>query len=259
MSMCLKLKAFEGPLDLLCHLIHVNEIDIYDIPINEITHQYMEYLASLQTFHMEIASEFLVMAATLMEIKSRTLLPVNRKAAEGEGEEPDPRDELVIKLLEYQRYQQAATLFKKCENHAQTLYFKPPEDLGALLQSLGLSDENEFPEIEVAGPESLVKTFQNVMITFLNSQEKQEQKPIPMARESFSIAGQIRQILTALEHENPLRFTAFFLALNHRQKMIITFLSLLELMRTGQVSVTESPKHHDLIILKQDNLEQAAG
>jgi chromatin segregation and condensation protein Rec8/ScpA/Scc1 (kleisin family) len=80
-----------------------------------------------------------------------------------------------------------------------------------------------------------------------------------MARESFSIAGQIRHILTALEHENPLRFTAFFLALNHRQKMIITFLSLLELMRTGQVRVTESPKHHDLIILKQDNLEQAAG
>jgi len=260
MSMCLKLKAFEGPLDLLCHLIHVNEIDIYDIPIMEITQQYMAYLSSMQGYQMEIASEFLLMAATLMEIKSRTLLPVNQKAEEeGEGEGRDPREELVIKLLEYQHFQRAAGLLKQTENHAQMLYFKPPEDISALIQSFGQSKALEIPEIEVAGPASLVNTFQSLMRTFINSQEEKEQKPIPMARESFSISGQIREILEALAMENPLKFTSFFLALNHRQKMVVTFLSLLELMRTGRVRVTASPKHHDLIIEKRDDWNQAAG
>lgn len=138
----LKLKAFEGPLDLLCHLIQVNEVDIYDIPIVEITRQYMEYLASMQVFQMEVASDFLVMAATLMEIKSRMLLPANNKGSEeGEEEKADPREELVAKIIEYQRYQKVAYLFKQNEHHAETLFFKPPEDMTAFLKSYGTDQE----------------------------------------------------------------------------------------------------------------------
>lgn len=250
----LKLKAFEGPLDLLCHLIQVNEIDIYDIPIVEITRQYMEYLDSMQVFQMEVASDFLVMAATLMEIKSRTLLPAYKKGSEeGEEETEDPRDELVAKIIEYQRYQKAATLLKQSEHHAETMFFKAPEDLTAYLKSYGSGHEEVLPEIEVAGPESLVITFQSVMRTFLISRGEEEQKAIPMAREHYTIAGQSRVLLSALTKKNPLPFTSFFLELNHRQIMIVTFLSLLELMRTGQVIVNDSAKHHGLVIEKTNS------
>lgn len=246
----LKLKAFEGPLDLLCHLIQVNEVDIYDIPIVEITRQYMEYLASMQVFHMEVASDFLVMAATLMEIKSRMLLPANKgkSGAEGEEEQEDPRDELVAKIIEYQRYQQVANLLKLSEHHAETMFFKPPEDLTAFLKAYGSVQEKVLPDIEVAGPESLMTTFQSVMRTFLKSRGEEKQKPIPMAREHYTISGQSKVILSALKKCNPLPFTEFFLGLNDRQQMIVTFLSLLELMRTGRVTVTTSVKHHDLVI-----------
>ena len=246
----LKLKSFEGPLDLLCHLIQVNEIDIYDIPIVEITRQYMEYLASMQVFHMEVASDFLVMAATLMEIKSRMLLPANkgRSGAEGEEEQEDPRDELVSKIMEYQRYQQVANLLKLTEHHAETLFFKPPEDLTAFLKAYGSVQEKGLPDIEVAGPESLMTTFQSVMRIFLKSRGEEKQKPIPMAREHYTISGQSTAILSALKATNPLPFTDYFLGLQDRQQMIVTFLSLLELMRTGRVTVAASVKHHDLVI-----------
>ncbi len=259
-NLLLKLKAFEGPLDLLCHLIQMNEIDIYDIPIVEITRQYMDYLASMQVFQMEVASDFLVMAATLMEIKSRMLLPANNQGSgEGEEENEDPRDELVAKIIEYQHYQKAANLLKQTEHHAETLFFKPPEDMTAFLKSYGSDHETGLQDIEVAGPDSLMNTFQSVMRTFLNSRGEEKQKSIPMAREHFTISGQAKAILSALKEKNPLPFTDFFLRLNDRQKMIVTFLSLLELMRTGRVSVTANAKHHDLVIEKTKSLDKGDG
>ena len=248
MSYSLKLKVFEGPLDLLCHLIHVNEVDIYDIPITEITNQYMAYLNTLKTFQMDIASEFLLMAATLMEIKSRSLLPANRQSAEEGEETADPREALVAQLLEYQLYQKAANLLKACEGHSQQLYFKPQEDLSAFIQSFGVPEQ--APDIEVAGPEALVNTFQDLMRIVRDSEEQKQQKPINLAREVYSIAGQCRQILSALEFKQFLNFRDFFLSLINRQHMIVTFLSLLELMRTGQVEVLKSPDKHGLVIRK---------
>ena len=242
-NLSLKLKVFEGPLDLLCHLIQVNEIDIYDI-------QYMIYLNEMQFFQMEIASEFLVMAATLMEIKSRTLLPVNRSASEsGEEEElSDPREELVKQLLEYQQFQRAAALLKSCEN-GQPFYFKPPEDLHAFVQSLAPSTPSEPEILDIASPEMLTNTFCGLMRTYLNSRGEEKQQPITMAREQYTIAQQSDYVMNCLNKEGVLSFTAFLLSLNHKEKMIVTFLSLLELMRTNQILVTTSPKDHDLIIV----------
>ncbi|MEN1759339.1 segregation and condensation protein A [Anoxynatronum sibiricum] len=248
----LKLKVFEGPLDLLCHLIQVNEIDIYDIPITEITHQYMTYLNELQSFQMEVASEFIVMAATLMEIKSRTLLPANRSAAAAGEEEGsnDPREELVRQLLEYQQFQQAAAFLKSFEN-GQPHFFKPPEDLYAFVQSLSSPEPAEPEILDIAGPEVLASTFCDLMRIYLNSRGEEKQQPITMAREQFTIAQQSEYVLDQLKKERALHFTTFFLTLNHSEKIIVTFLSLLELMRTNQVMVTTNPKGHDLIIVSR--------
>lgn len=251
-SVRLKLKAFEGPLDLLCHLIQVNKIDIYDIPIVDVTRQYLAHLSSMQHFHMDVASEFLVMAATLMEIKSRTLLPASRstEVEEGETELEDPREELVAKIIEYQRFKQAAHLFKQSGYLVDSLYFKPPEDLTAFLKAYGSNQDQSLPEVEVAGAGALVQTFQSVMRAFLNSRGEEKEKPIHMARELYTISGQMKSILAALNKNNPLPFKAFFFSLNDRQKMIVTFLSLLELMRTGQVTVREHQDQGDLVLVK---------
>src|SRR5215470_2427171 len=118
-----KLQVFEGPLDLLLHLIRENKIDIYDIPIAEITKQYLDYLAMMEMMDLAIAGEYLVIAATLLEIKSRMLLPLQIIAIE-EGEEEDPRAELVEKLLEYQRYQGTVETLRGWEESRRMLYFR---------------------------------------------------------------------------------------------------------------------------------------
>ena len=120
----LKLQNFEGPFDLLFHLIEKNKINIYDIPINEITDQYMEYLFAMRELDMEIASEFLVMAATLLHIKSRMLLPNENKTEE---EEKDPREELILRLIEYKKYKETTSELKEKEKIWSATYFKLPE------------------------------------------------------------------------------------------------------------------------------------
>lgn len=133
-----KLEAFEGPLDLLLHLIHRLEIDIYDIPVSEITEQYMEYIHTMQELELDVASEYLVMAATLLSIKSKMLLPRQEEEWSDEEiieeEQSDPRDELVTRLIEYKKYKEAAVKLKELESERALVYTKPPSDLSEYLE-----------------------------------------------------------------------------------------------------------------------------
>jgi len=258
MSVQLKLKAFEGPLDLLCHLIRINEIDIYDIPMTEITRQYMNYLAAMKSFQMETTSEFLVMAATLMEIKSRMLLPAPRKSQAEEdlavGEEgEDPRQELVEKLLEYERYQQAADFLKQLENEGLFLYSKPAEDLSMFLKKPGDQSEEEVSLKEMVEPELLMQTFRQLMERFVerHGEEELDRHFIPIPRETFTIQRQSREILDALRDQPQLSFVQFFQSMQDRRQMIVTFLSLLELMKDHQVRVQKAKESNDLLICLQ--------
>src|SRR5512135_2283198 len=124
----IKLPAFEGPLDLLLHLIRENKIDIYDIPISFITGRYLEYIGMMKELNLEIAGEFLVMAATLIQIKSKMLLPPEEAAVAGAEQLEDPRLELVQRLLEYQAYKDAATILKEREDESLRIYSREPED-----------------------------------------------------------------------------------------------------------------------------------
>src|SRR4051812_323235 len=142
----IKIDAFEGPMDLLLHLINRLEIDIYDIPMAEITDQYLSYIHTMQHLELDIASEYLVMAATLLAIKSKMLLPKHEDESNldenDESFDLDPRDELVEKLLEYKKYKQAALEFKTLEEERSLMFTKPPMDLSEYIKEAANEQQN---------------------------------------------------------------------------------------------------------------------
>ena len=236
MSYHLKLKVFEGPMDLLYHLIQIHEIDIYDIPIHEITDQYMLYLDQMQELDLDVTSEFLLMAATLMEIKSRMLLPNPNTASDAGEEEEDPRDELVAKLLEYRRVKKAAEVLQEHEYTNDPRFYKPQEDLGKFLEQ---TDPNTDLIMEQTDPQILCRIFEHVVLQAKNKEALAcRPKPIYIARETYQVSQQIRKILQHLRSSSqPLSFRQFFLTLECRQEMVVTFLALLEMVHKGMAQV----------------------
>ncbi|MBO5054902.1 MAG: segregation/condensation protein A [Lachnospiraceae bacterium] len=246
MAIPVKLEVFEGPLDLLLHLIEKNKVDIYDIPIVEITAQYLEYIQQMQTEDMNVMSEFLVMAATLLDIKCRMLLP---KEVNEEGEEEDPRAELVQKLLEYKMYKYMSyelkdrqvdagrTLFKEKTLPREIEDYRPPVDFEELL---GDADLNKLQML-----------FKTVM-------RRQEDKIDPV-RSTF---GKIEKdeidadLKTAyIEEYIHTHKTFSFRQLLEKQRskmeIIVTFLIVLEMMKTGKISIVQEDTFDDIIITSQ--------
>ncbi|RQD67209.1 MAG: segregation/condensation protein A [Tindallia sp. MSAO_Bac2] len=244
MTYQLKLKAFEGPLDLLYHLIRENEIDIYDIPIHEITDQYMAYLHGMNSLDMEVTSEFLVMAATLMEIKSRMLLPNTNTNSEEEEVEEDPRDELVSKLLEYQRYKRVADELKEKEKTGFNLYFKNQDDLSCYMNHHNEALENLEQNANI---DDLKALFETVITQAMKRDAlAYRPKPIYVARETYKVSQQITKITRALRSsKGTLSFSLFFKSLECRQEMVVTFLALLEMIHKGMVQVNLLNKQMD--------------
>jgi segregation and condensation protein A len=218
-SLLFKLPVFEGPLDLLLHLIKEKKIDIYDIPIVEITKQYIEYLELMKELNLEIAGEFLVMAATLIYIKSRMLLPSEEK----EDDEPaeDPRAELVQRLLEYQAFKEASSHLRERETIWKNIFRRnlPPQtDL----------DEGEPLPFE-ATLFDLVTAFKNLL------SKTREDVVIEITRETLTVSDRINHIMEAIEGKDGMRFEDLFEQPYTRIRLIITFLALLELIRLGLV------------------------
>ena len=234
MELEFKLEKFEGPLDLLLHLIDKNKVDIYDIPIAEITDQYMEYVRQMEEEDMDIMSEFLVMAATLLDIKCRMLLP---KEADEEGEEEDPRAELVQKLLEYKMYKyMSAELRDMSENAEQTLYRKKnlPKEVRSYVPPVNYE--------ELIGDTTLAKLndiFQDIL--------KRQKYRVAPVRSQFGRIEKEEVDLTAKElyikaYLNTHRDTDFRTLLEEqgsRDEVIVTFLVVLELMKTGNIEIEQ--------------------
>lgn len=223
-----KLDTFEGPLDLLLHLIRKNEVDIYDIPIALITKQYLEYLSFLKELNLDVAGDFLVMASTLLQIKSRMLLP-NPEPEEGEGEqEEDPRAELVRRLLDYQRYKEAG------------LHLGERELLGREVFARRVPDPELLPTPADDGPLELdlfelAEAFRSLLAR------------VPTARvhevvgfESVSIADAINEILALLQEREMLAFEELFDLDTSRERLIVNFLALLELCRLKMAKVLQN-------------------
>jgi segregation and condensation protein A len=223
-----QLDNFAGPLDLLLHLIKKNEMEITDIPIAEITSQYLAIIDVMQTLNLDSAGEFLLMAATLLHIKSRMLLP---QAVDDGGEEPDeedPRAELVRRLLEYQKYKEAAVRLDQLPQLHRELFVRnspAPE-----VQEGG---EGEFATV---GLYDLLQALQELL------RERPEQPVHDVYSEPLSVADRINQILTALQGAQSLAFSELFSAQKTRHEVIVSFLAMLELVRLRLVRLLQSQR-----------------
>lgn len=243
MGIPVKLQVFEGPLDLLLHLIDKNKIDIYDIPIVEITNQYMEYIREMQKKDLNVMSEFLLMAATLLDIKCRMLLPVE---VNEEGEEEDPRQELVEQLIQYKMYKYMSYELKDRQLDGERLLFKDatlpdevkeyqePVDLDVLLQGITLSRLNEI--------------FQEVM-------KKQYDKIDPVRssfgkieKEEATVEDKIDYLNEYVKTHQKFSFRDLLVKQKTKLQVVVTFLAILELMKTGTIYVEQEGTFDEILI-----------
>jgi segregation and condensation protein A len=223
----IKLDNFEGPLDLLLHLIRKNEVNIYDIPIALITAQYLETIRLMQELDLDVAGEFLVMAATLIHIKSRTLLPRPETAEGAEGMAEDPRDALVRRLLDHQRFKAAAGLLHEREQVRAAQWQRPDDRVAAIA-----GDEYE-PELEV-DLFSLLTAFQAVV------QRAKLRPRVALPSEQLPVERRIDQLLARLSETDACGFEDLFADVGDRAGLIVTFLALLEMIRLKLVRIFQS-------------------
>lgn len=225
MSIEIRLQNFDGPLDLLLHLIKSNEMDIYDIQMVKITEQYLDVIEQMKQLNLDVAGEFLLMAATLIHIKSKMLLPP-AEDAEGEEEELDPRAELVRRLLEYQRYKDAAKRLEQrpCLDRDIFLHrFIEPQSQRTL------QEEDVVTDIY-----HLAAAFHQLL------QQTKVEYVHEVVREQLSVADSIHQVLEHLEKKDRCGLRDFFSADSSRQQMVVTFLAVLELVRMRMIKLTQS-------------------
>src|SRR5262252_8728601 len=232
-----KLENFEGPLDLLLHLIKKNEVDIHNIPIAIITQQYLDAIQLMQELNLDVAGEFLVMAATLIHIKSKMLLPPET-AAGVEGEEEDPRDALVRRLLEHQKFKAAAGLLHEREQLRQAQWQRPDQVVAHIA-----GDEYE-PELEV-DLFSLLSAFQAVV-------DRAKLRPkVLLPPEQIPVEVRIDQLLARLSETEAMGFEDLFADVNDRAGLIVTFLALLEMIRLKLVRVFQSGSFGPIRVYKR--------
>ena len=238
-----KLQVFEGPLDLLLHLIEKNKVDIYDIPIAEITDQYLEYVNNMPKDDLDLASEFLVMAATLIDIKSRMLLP---KEVDEEGEEIDPRAELVEKLIEYKMYKLAAQELRDMQVYAgKSLYkeptiptevkkYEPPVDLDDLLKDVDLSKLNDI--------------FQMVLRRQVDKIDPVRSKFGKIEMEEVSLPDKMNYVSSRIKKEKRCSFKQLLESQSTKMEIVVSFLAILELIKVGQIEVSQEKTFDDIYI-----------
>ncbi|MFB5661593.1 segregation/condensation protein A [Alteribacillus sp. HJP-4] len=238
-----KTEAFEGPLDLLLHLIHEAKVDIQNIPVAPITRQYLEYVHAMQELELDVASEYLVMAATLLEIKSNMLLPGDTELQEEllpEEMEEDPREGLMAKLIEYQKYKQAAAVLKDKEKENKRHYTKPPT----------IIEQNDQ-----AGklPEGV--TLIDMVEAFMKMKERikyQAPKTTTVRSDEISIDERMTEILSTLPAANESkRFSALF-PVKEKSHIVITFLAILELVKNGEIICIQSGNFDDFTVCRTE-------
>ncbi len=235
-----RIENFEGPLDLLLHLIKKNEINIYDIPIAMIAQQYLSYIEAMKDLNLTVAGEFLVMAATLLQIKSKMLLPVE-ESAEDDEEGPDPREELVRRLLEYKTFKEAARQLDTQERMWRDIYSRPIAPSEEVVQS----DEALLDNI---GLFDLVDALQEIL------NRNPGQKLLEIIPDNLTVRDRMNVLLEALEGQESIGFEVLFEASCHRLVIIVTFLALLELIRLRTVRVYQAENFGPILVSRAFSL-----
>ena len=233
MNVEFKINDFEGPLDLLLHLIKESKMDIMNIEIEEITKQYMDYLDLQEKMNLEIASEYLVLAAELLEIKSKMLLP--RQTVEDEEEEEDPREELVNRLLEYQAYKEITKVLHEKECLRREIYTKSPENIKNYV------DEETEINVDVS-LDDLVEAFKRYLA------RKKDNKPLKtkVTVNEISVSSRRHDIKRLLKSKKRVSFFELFPVLT-KEYVVVTFLAVLEMAKSGELTIKQEKAFDDII------------
>ena len=245
-KMRVRLDAFEGPLDLLYDLIEKNEIDIYDIPIAQLTDQYLEYLDAAEDKDMEGMSAFLVMAATLLEIKSKLLLP---KPKQEEEAEEDPREELVRRLLEYRKIKEATAGWKEREAEAAKILYKEAD---AALLEIRKKEESSLEEfLDGVTRDALYAAFMQVMERKELRVDHIRSSFHSVKRDSFTIEEKVAYLRDLLSIQPQVSFFSLFRQDSSRMEVVVTFLALLEMMKQKEILVEQDQIFGEIAIRKK--------
>ena len=225
---------FDGPLDLLLHLIKEQDIDIYDIKIEDITKQYLDYIRHMKELNLEIASEYLVMASELIEMKSKMLLP-KKKEKEDDDYEEDPRELLIERLLAYKRYKEVTSEFKDLELNRKMVFTREPDNLNRYVKE----DENS----EDLGVADLIDAFNNLL------KRKELDRPIAtkITKKELSVTEKVNKIKNILRNKKKINFEDIF-EVSTKEEVIISFLSVLEMVKKDEILLTQEGNFKNIVI-----------
>lgn len=230
-----RLEIFEGPLDLLLYLIKKDEVDIHSISIERITRQYLDYINTFKLLNIDLASEFIVMAANLMYLKSRTLLPKVDQPPEEDAEEDDPRWELIRQLIEYKKFKDAAGFLSLREVEQEGRFAHQPD-----APELPVEEPAPLAEVSIF---DLIRAFQNVLKRFEESHDFGD-----IIDDRYTVADKIEMLMAQLQPGESLRFETLFASSTTKAEVIVTFLAVLELMKLNQFMVRQSELLGDIVI-----------
>lgn len=228
------LPEFEGPLDLLLHLIKKDDVDIFDIDIDKITKQYLEYIHLMEKLNLDIASEYLIMAAELMEIKASSLLP-KKETPEDEYEE-DPKEQLINRLIEYENYKQITNTFKELETIRQEVYTRKTDEL------INYKEENNTFDFGI-DINDLVKAFKQ----FLTRKELDKPLNTKIAKKDYSVNKRCEEIKNIIKIKKKISFYDLFDVLS-KDYIVVTFLSILSLTKNGEIIIKQENNFNNIVM-----------
>lgn len=250
MSIDIKLEAFEGPLDLLLHLITRDEIDISDIPIVSITTQYIEAIQDLDELDLELATEFIVMASTLLEIKSKMLLPDTKDVDIYEYSAEDPRQELVKRLLEYKKFKDMANALREFEGTLDEVVFREQDDLSQYVQNVSKDLLNESMDSTL-----LIEAVKRLLVKMNRFDDIRQGYFKDIKRDVYTVDDKIFKVRQRLLSQDAFTFTMLFDESISKEEVVVTFLALLELLKLKEISIVQEALFGEIQIVKRHYVE----
>jgi len=252
MSIEIKLEAFEGPLDLLLHLITRDEIDIYDIPIVSITKQYLEAIGDIDQMDLESATEFIVMAATLLEIKSKMLLPDKGAVDVYEYAIEDPRQELVKRLVEYKKFKDVANALRETEGTLDEVLFREQEDLNQYIKNVPVIQLNDSMDSTL-----LIEAVKRLLLKMNRFDDIRQKYFKGIKRDTYTVEDKISRVRQRLLTEEAFEFNMLFGEVITKEEVVVTFLALLELLKLKEITIQQECIFGEIMIQKRNYIEQA--
>ena len=237
MEYLIRIDEFEGPLDLLLHLVKESNIEIKDIKINEITEQYLVYIDKMESLNINVASEYLVMAATLMEIKSKSLLPEDKnKNEENEDEEEVSRENLIQKLIDYEKYKEVTKSFKELEMSRKEIYTKAPSKISEI------TDQKIVNDTDIT-----LEDLMNAFTKYLERKDKEKPITTKVTNKEYSVRKRKYDIKQRLKPQEKTQFTELFTEYN-KSYIVVTFMAILELAKEEEIIIKQESNFDDIYI-----------